>query len=44
MREVVFVEGMRTPIGKMGGTIKTFSSAELAARYLLAALDGREEP
>ena len=31
MREVVFVDGMRTPFGKMGGTIKTISSADLAA-------------
>ena len=31
MREVVFVDGMRTPFGKMGGTIKSFSSSDLAA-------------
>ncbi len=36
MREVVFVDGMRTPFGKMGGTIKTFHSADLAAMTVKA--------
>jgi len=36
MREVVFVDGMRTPFGKMGGTIKTISSADLAAMTVKA--------
>ena len=36
MREVVFVDGMRTPFGKQGGTIKTFSSADLAAMTVKA--------
>ena len=39
MREVVFVEGMRTAIGKMGGSLKTFSSAELAAKTVAALVE-----
>ena len=31
MREVVFVDGMRTPFGKMGGTLKEISGSTLAA-------------
>ncbi|MBR5322430.1 MAG: thiolase family protein [Clostridia bacterium] len=31
MREVVFVEGMRTPFGKMGGTLKDINGSNLAA-------------
>ena len=36
MREVVFVDGMRTGFGKMGGTIKTISSSDLAAEVVKA--------
>lgn len=39
MREVVFVDGMRTPFGKMGGTIKTFHSADLAAMTVKALVE-----
>ena len=31
MREVVFVDGMRTPFGKMGGTLKDIPGSDLAA-------------
>ena len=30
MREVVFVDGMRTAFGKRGGTLKEFSGSQLA--------------
>ena len=36
MREVVFVDGMRTPFGKMGGALKTIASADLAAMTVKA--------
>ena len=36
MREVVFVDGMRTPFGKQGGTIKTIPAADLAAMTVKA--------
>lgn len=39
MREVVFVDGMRTPFGKMGGTIKNFASADLAAKTVKALVE-----
>ena len=39
MREVVFVDGMRTPFGKMGGTIKGFASADLAAMTVKALVE-----
>ena len=39
MREVVFVDGMRTPIGKMGGALKTFASADLAAMTVKALVE-----
>ena len=38
MREVVFVDGMRTPFGKMGGSVKTFASADLAVVAVKALL------
>ncbi len=39
MREVVFVDGMRTPFGKMGGTLKDISGSKLAALTVKALLD-----
>jgi len=36
MREVVFVDGMRTPFGKMGGSLKTFASSQLASEVVKA--------
>ena len=36
MREVVFVDGMRTPFGKMGGSLKTLASSQLAAKVVSA--------
>ena len=36
MREVVFVDGMRTPFGKMGGALRTIASADLAAMTVKA--------
>ena len=39
MREVVFVDGMRTPFGKMGGTLKTFHSSQLAAKTVRALVN-----
>ncbi len=36
MREVVFVEGMRTPFGKMGGTLKDINGSNLAAMTVKA--------
>ena len=36
MREVVFVDGMRTPFGKMGGTMRNFHSSQLAAKTVNA--------
>ncbi len=30
MKEVVIVDGVRTPIGRMGGSLKTFTAVELA--------------
>lgn len=39
MREVVFVDGMRTPFGKMGGTIRNFASADLAAMTVKALVE-----
>lgn len=37
-REVVFVSGVRTPIGTYGGTLKDFAPTELAARVLREAI------
>ncbi len=37
-REVVFVSGVRTPIGTYGGTLKDFAPTELAARVLREAV------
>ncbi len=39
MREVVFVDGMRTPIGRMGGSLKTFASDDLAAFTIKALIE-----
>ena len=39
MREVVFVDGMRTAFGKMGGTIRTIPSADLAAKTVKALVE-----
>lgn len=39
MREVVFVDGMRTAIGKMGGTLKDIPSADLAAKTVKALVE-----
>ena len=36
MREVVFVDGMRTPFGKQGGTLKDISGSNLAAMTVKA--------
>lgn len=36
MREVVFVDGMRTPFGKMGGTLKDIYGSDLAAMTVKA--------
>ena len=36
MREVVFVDGMRTPFGKMGGTLKEISASDLGAMTVKA--------
>ena len=36
MREVVFVDGLRTPFGKMGGTLKDISGSNLAAMTVKA--------
>jgi len=36
MREVVFVDGMRTPFGKMGGTLKEIPGSKLAAMTVKA--------
>ena len=36
MREVVFVDGMRTPFGKMGGSLKTIAGSNLAAMTVKA--------
>ena len=36
MREVVFVDGMRTPFGKMGGSLKTIPATDLAAMTVKA--------
>ena len=36
MREVVFVDGMRTPFGKMGGTLKDIYATDLAAMTVKA--------
>ena len=37
-REVVFVDGMRTPFGKMGGTLKEISGSDLAAKTVQALI------
>jgi len=37
-REVVFVSGVRTPIGTYGGTLKDFAPTDLAARVLREAI------
>ena len=39
MREVVFVDGMRTPIGRMGGALKTFAAEDLAALTVKALVE-----
>ena len=39
MKEVVIVEGVRTPIGRMGGALATFRPEELAAMALKGLLD-----
>ena len=39
MREVVFVDGMRTPFGKMGGAIKSFAADDLAAMTVKALVE-----
>ena len=39
MREVVFVDGMRTPFGKMGGSLKEIPG--FAGNYLVAGLTER---
>ena len=36
MREVVFVDGMRTPFGKMGGSLKEIAGSNLAAMTVKA--------
>ena len=36
MREVVFVDGMRTPFGKQGGTLKDICGSDLAAMTVKA--------
>ena len=36
MREVVFVDGMRTPFGKQGGTLRDISGSNLAAMTVKA--------
>ncbi len=36
MREVVFVDGMRSPFGKLGGILKEINGSELAARTVRA--------
>ena len=38
MREVVFVDGMRTPFGKMGGTLKDINGSNLAAMTVKALI------
>ena len=38
MREVVFVDGMRTPFGKQGGTLKDISGSDLAALTVKALI------
>ena len=38
MREVVFVDGMRTPIGKQGGTLRTIAADDLAAMTVKALI------
>ena len=38
MREVVFVDGMRTPFGKMGGTLKDIYASDLGAMTVKALL------
>ena len=39
MKEVVIVEGVRTPIGRMGGALATFHPEELAAMALKGLID-----
>ena len=39
MREVVFVDGMRTPFGKMGGTLKGIYATDLAAMTVKALVE-----
>ncbi|MBM3939920.1 MAG: acetyl-CoA C-acetyltransferase [SAR202 cluster bacterium] len=39
MRDVVIVNGARTPIGKFGGALKDLSAAELAAIAMRAAME-----
>ena len=39
MREVVFVDGMRTAFGKMGGSLKTLASTQLAAKVVSALVN-----
>jgi len=39
MKEVVFVDGMRTAIGRMGGSLSPFRPEELAAFALKGLLD-----
>ena len=36
MREVVFVDGMRTPFGKQGGTLRDIPGSDLAAMTVKA--------
>ncbi len=38
-REVVFVDGMRTPFGRMGGTLKTIYSSDLSIIAVKALLE-----
>ena len=38
-REVVFVDGMRTPFGRMGGALKTIYSSDLAVVAVKALLE-----
>ena len=39
MREIVFVDGVRTPIGRMGGALKTFAAEDLAALTVKALVE-----
>lgn len=41
MREVVITHGVRTPIGKFGGSLKDFSSLELGAMVLKDLINNR---